>query len=121
MCQDVGVEVSLRRPNVQQSDAISWTHGSRPMGVDQGVPSAAKPAMTESELLELLYRHVEEKTGHSIAQGWHFLKIMRADPRRGTNWRIFHSGLDVRDGIAVDEAESELTEHYDLRPRPIDG
>jgi hypothetical protein len=115
MCQHMGVVAALRRPFVQSLEGADQTHHSRLTGVTQVVPSGAKQSLTESELLELVCLYVESKTGRSVARGSHFIKIMPAYAKRGTTWRIFHSGLDVRCGAAVDEAESELTEHYDLQ------
>jgi hypothetical protein len=116
MCQNASVAATLQRPIVQQSGAIDQTHPSQPIGDGEVVSAVARRSLTDNELLEYVYLHVEEKTGRSIARGAHFIKIMPTYATRGTTWRIFHSGLDVRCGAAVDEAESQLTGRYDLQP-----
>jgi hypothetical protein len=117
MCQNASVAAALRRPIVQQSGAIDQTRPSQPIGVGEIVSSVAKRSLTDHELLEYVYLHVEEKTGRNIARGAHFIKIMPTYATRGATWRIFHSGLDVRCGAAVDEAERQLTGRYDLQPQ----
>jgi hypothetical protein len=73
----------------------------------------AKESKTESELLDLVRAHAERFHRGPLV-GAQFIKIMHVlnDPNR--NWRVAHSGTPGGFSIALDEAEAELTEQYDL-------
>jgi hypothetical protein len=73
----------------------------------------AKESKTELELLDLVRAHVERLDPGSLDSA-QFIKITHVanDPNR--NWRVAPSGEASRYTIALDEAEAELTDLYDL-------
>jgi hypothetical protein len=73
----------------------------------------AKKSKTGPELLDLVRAHVE-RFHRGPLDGAQFIKIIHVanDPNR--NWRVAHSGIAGGYAIALDEAEAELTELYDL-------
>jgi hypothetical protein len=73
----------------------------------------AKESKTKSELLDLVRAHVERFHRGPLDDA-QFIKIIHVlnDPNR--NWRVAYSGITGGNSIALDEAEAELTDLYDL-------
>jgi hypothetical protein len=73
----------------------------------------AKQFRTETQLLDLVRAHVERFHRGPLLDGAQFIKIIQVanDPNR--NWRVAYSGVEGH-AVALDEAEAELTELYDL-------
>jgi hypothetical protein len=76
--------------------------------------SLAKQFRTETQLLDLVRAHVERFHRGPLLDGAQSIKIIQVanDPNR--NWRIAYSGVAEDHAVALDEAEAELTELYDL-------
>ena len=74
----------------------------------------AKQFRTETQLLDLVRAHVERFHRGPLLDGAQFIRVIRVanDPNR--NWRIAYSGVAEDHAVALDEAEAELTELYDL-------
>jgi hypothetical protein len=74
----------------------------------------AKQLRTETQLLDLVWAHVERFHRGPLLDGAQFIRVIRVanDPNR--NWRIAYSGVAEDHAVALDEAEAELTELYDL-------
>jgi hypothetical protein len=74
----------------------------------------AKQLRTERQLLDLVRAHVERFHRGPLLDGAQFISVIRIanDPDR--NWRIAYSGAAEDQAVALDEAEAELTELYDL-------
>ena len=80
---------------------------------EPGSRTMAKQFKTERELLDLVRAHVE-RFHRGPLDGAQLIKIIHVanDPNR--NWRVAHSGIAGGHSVALDEAEAELTELYDL-------
>ena len=74
----------------------------------------AKQLKTETQLLDLVQVHVERFHRGPLLEGAQLIKIIRVanDPNR--NWRVAYGGVTEDHAVALDEAEAELTELYDL-------
>jgi hypothetical protein len=73
----------------------------------------AKQFKTEAQLLDLVRDHVL-RFHRGPLDGAQLIKIIHVlnDPNR--NWRVAHGGTAGGHSVALDEAEAELTELYDL-------
>jgi hypothetical protein len=76
--------------------------------------SLAKQFRTETQLLDLVRAHLERFHRGPLLGEAQPVKIIQVanDPNR--NWRIAYSGMAEDHAVALDEAEAELTELYDL-------
>jgi hypothetical protein len=76
--------------------------------------SLAKQLRTETQLLDLVRAHVERFHRGPVLDGAQFIRVIGVanDPNR--NWRVAYGGVTEDHAIALDEAEAELTELYDL-------
>jgi hypothetical protein len=74
----------------------------------------AKQFRTETQLLDLVRAQVERFHRGPLLDGAQFTRVIRVanDPNR--NWRVAYSGVTEEHAVALDEAEAELTELYDL-------
>ena len=81
----------------------------------------AKQFRTETQLLDLVRAHLDLVRAHverfhrgPLLDGAQFIRVIRVanDPNR--NWRVAYSGVTEDHAVALDEAEAELTELYDL-------
>jgi hypothetical protein len=76
--------------------------------------SLAKQFRTETQLLDLVRAHLERFHRGPLLDEARPVKIIHVanDPNR--NWRIAYGGVAEDHAVALDEAEAELTELYDL-------
>jgi hypothetical protein len=76
--------------------------------------SVVKQFRTETQLLGLVRAHVERFHRGPLLDSAQFIRIIRVanDPNR--NWRVAYGGAAEDHAVALDEAEAELTELYDL-------
>ena len=74
----------------------------------------AKQFRTETQLLDLVRAQVERFHRGPLLDGAQFIRVIRVanDPNR--NWRVAYSGVTEDHAVALDEADAELTELYDL-------
>jgi hypothetical protein len=73
-----------------------------------------KEQKTEAELLDLVRQHVERNHRGPLT-GAPSIKVIHVLNDPGRNWRVSHSGEAGGYGVALEEADAELTSLYDLR------
>jgi hypothetical protein len=99
----------VARASVRASKVTTTFDANRPRE-----RSLAKQLRTETQLLDLVRAHVERFHRGPLLDGAQFIRVIRVanDPNR--NWRVAYGSVTEDHAIALDEAEAELTELYDL-------